>query len=54
MTGNDLLDRLAGLRPADALTYIRELGTIEAIAFVTFLVFTIAFFLWVAWLTIRR
>ena len=54
MTGNDLLDRLAGLEPADALAFIRGLDTIEAIAFVTFLVFTITFFLRVAWLTLRR
>jgi len=51
---SDLMERLGSLEPANLLVSIRGMTTNEAIAFVIFLVFTIAFFLWVAYLVIRR
>lgn len=51
---SDLMERLRALEPAHLLETVREMAPNEAIGFVIFLVFTIGFFLWVAYLVIRR
>lgn len=54
MSWSELWERLSSLDPQHPLDMIRTMSANEAIAFVIFLVFTVAFFLWVAYLAIRR
>lgn len=56
-TGSDggrFLDRLSELDTERLLTFFQGMTTNETIGFFTFMVFMVGFFVWVAYLAIRR
>lgn len=54
MNWSDAWERLRAIDPGGLVEIVRAMSLNEAIAFGIFLIFTIAFFLWVAYLAIRR